>query len=37
MFDAIFKPRECRLKVRYIEYVPGQPLEFDDEPEMSLT
>lgn len=37
LFDAIFKPRECRLKVRYIEYVPGQPLEFDDEPEMSLT
>lgn len=31
LFDAIFKPRECRLKVRYIEYIPGQPLELEDE------
>lgn len=31
LFDAIFKPRECRLKVRYIEHIPGQPLELEDE------
>ncbi|AUZ58717.1 mobilization protein [Pseudomonas sp. XWY-1] len=36
IFDAIFKPRECRLKVRYIEYVPGQPLEFEEEQAIEL-
>ncbi|HGY9638041.1 relaxase/mobilization nuclease domain-containing protein [Pseudomonas plecoglossicida] len=36
LFDAIFKPRECRLKVRYIEYIPGQPLEFEEEQDLEL-
>lgn len=27
IFDAIFKPKECRLRRSYIEYIPGQPLE----------
>lgn len=31
LFDAIFKPRECRLRRRYIEYIPGQPLGLENE------
>ncbi|MCS4061705.1 relaxase/mobilization nuclease domain-containing protein [Pseudomonas putida] len=31
IFDALFKPQECRLKRFYIEYVPGQPFELDSE------
>ena len=31
LFDAIFKPKECRLRRRYIEYIPGQPLGLEDE------
>lgn len=36
LFDAIFKPRECRLKVRYIEYVPGESLRIPDENELTI-
>ena len=31
IFDALFKPRECRLKRNYIDYVPGSPLNFSEE------
>ncbi|MGY2277563.1 relaxase/mobilization nuclease domain-containing protein [Pseudomonas monsensis] len=31
IFDELFKPRECRLMRSYIEYMPGQPLELDEE------
>jgi len=30
-FDELFKPRECRLMRSYIEYIPGQPLELEEE------
>lgn len=30
IFDALFKPRECRLKRNYIEFVPGTPLRIPD-------
>ncbi|MEE5056430.1 relaxase/mobilization nuclease domain-containing protein [Pseudomonas alliivorans] len=31
IFDALFKPRECRLRRSYIEYIPGKPLELEEE------
>ena len=31
IFDELFKPRECRLMRSYIEYIPGQPLELEEE------
>ncbi len=37
IFDALFKPQECRLKRSYIEYVPGQPLSLDHPDELMLT
>ena len=36
IFDALFKPRECRLKRRYIEYMPGQQLDIPDELELAI-
>lgn len=36
IFDALFKPQECRLKRSYIEYVPGQPFEPDSEQTLEL-
>lgn len=36
IFDALFKPRECRLKRNYIEYIPGQQLLIPDEMELSV-
>lgn len=36
IFDALFKPRECRLKRNYIEYIPGQQLLIPDEIELSV-
>ena len=34
IFDALFKPRECRLKRSYIEYTPGKQLLIPDEIEL---
>jgi hypothetical protein len=31
IFDELFKPRECRLMRSYIEYIPSQPLELEEE------
>lgn len=36
IFDALFKPQECRLKRRYIEYVPGESLRIPDENELTI-
>ncbi|NNA43874.1 relaxase/mobilization nuclease domain-containing protein [Pseudomonas lactis] len=36
IFDALFKPRECRLKRSYIEYTPGKQLLIPDEMELSV-
>lgn len=36
IFDALFKPRECRLKRNYIEYIPGQRLLVPEELELSV-
>lgn len=36
IFDALFKPRECRLKRNYIEYIPAQQLLIPDEIELSV-
>ncbi|WP_145128166.1 relaxase/mobilization nuclease domain-containing protein [Pseudomonas sp. URMO17WK12:I11] len=36
IFDALFKPQECRLKRSYIEYIPGTPLSIPDEEELTL-
>lgn len=36
IFDALFKPRECRLKRKYIEYIPGQQLHIPDELELAI-
>jgi len=36
IFDALFKSRECKLKRKYIEYVPGQQLHIPDEPELAI-
>lgn len=36
IFDALFKPRECKLKRKYIEYVPGQQLHIPDELELAI-
>jgi hypothetical protein len=36
IFDALFKPQECRLKRKYIEYVPGQQLNIPDELELAI-
>lgn len=36
IFDALFKPRECRLKRNYIEYIPGQELLIPEEFELSV-
>lgn len=36
IFDALFKPRECRLKRNYIEYIPGQELLNPEEFELSV-
>ena len=34
IFDALFKPKECRLKRSYIEYTPGKQLLIPDEMEL---
>ena len=34
IFDALFKPQECRLKRSYIEYTPGKQLLIPDEMEL---
>ena len=31
IFDALFKPQECRLKRSYIEYIPGKALQIPDD------
>jgi len=36
IFDALFKSRECKLKRKYIEYVPGQQLHIPDELELAI-
>lgn len=36
IFDALFKPKECRLKRNYIEYIPGQKLLVSDDMEPSV-
>lgn len=36
IFDALFKPRECKLKRKYIEYMPGQQLHIPDELELAI-
>lgn len=36
IFDALFKPKECRVKRTYIEYVPGQPLDLDHHDELTF-
>ena len=36
IFDALFKPKECRLKRSYIEYTPGKQLLIPDEMELSV-
>ncbi|MBT0622502.1 relaxase/mobilization nuclease domain-containing protein [Pseudomonas fluorescens] len=36
IFDALFKPRECRLKRSYIEYIPNQPLQIPEEMELAI-
>jgi hypothetical protein len=36
IFDALFKPRECRLKRSYIEYIPSQTLQIPEEIELSI-
>lgn len=36
IFDALFKPRECRLKRNYIEYIPGQRLLVPEELELTV-
>lgn len=36
IFDALFKPKECKLKHYYIEYIPGAPLNIPEEFEMSM-
>lgn len=36
IFDTLFKPQECRLKRRYIEYVPGESLRIPDENELTI-
>ncbi|WP_422416822.1 relaxase/mobilization nuclease domain-containing protein [Pseudomonas sp. GZD-222] len=30
IFDALFKPRECRLKRSYIEYIPGRAIQIPE-------
>lgn len=36
IFDALFKPRECRLKRNYIEFIPGRQLIIPEEDDLSL-
>lgn len=36
IFDALFKPKECRLKRNYIEFIPGTPLSIPEEEELTL-
>lgn len=36
IFDALFKPRECRLKRNYIEYTPGQQFLIPEDMELSV-
>lgn len=36
IFDALFKPRECRLKRNYIEYTPGQQFLIPEDTELSV-
>jgi len=36
IFDALFKPKECRLKRNYIEFTPGAPLIIPEEDELTL-
>jgi hypothetical protein len=36
IFDALFKPKECRLKRRFIEYIPGQALQIPEETELTI-
>lgn len=35
IFDALFKPKECRLKRNYIEFIPGAPLNIPEEGELT--
>ncbi|MFQ6593420.1 MULTISPECIES: relaxase/mobilization nuclease domain-containing protein [Pseudomonas] len=35
IFDALFKPKECRLKRNYIEFIPGTPFNVADEYELT--
>jgi hypothetical protein len=36
IFDALFKPKECRLKRNYIEFIPDTPLSIPEEEELTL-
>lgn len=36
IFDTLFKPKECRLKRNYIEFIPGTPLNISEEEELTL-
>ncbi|SCX25030.1 Relaxase/Mobilisation nuclease domain-containing protein [Pseudomonas sp. NFACC25] len=36
IFDALFKPQECRLKRNYIEFIPGTPLNIPEDEEFAL-
>lgn len=37
IFDALFKPRECRLKRRYIEYTPGIKLDIPQDDDLAYS
>lgn len=36
IFDALFKPKQCRLKRNYIDFIPGTPLSIPEEEELTL-
>ncbi len=35
LFDALFEPKECRLKQNYIEFIPGTPFNMPEEDELT--
>lgn len=37
IFDALFKPQECRLKRSYVEYIPGTRLNIPQDEEVSYS